>query len=220
MQYLILNIYVYTCIWLPQQPYQLNIQTNGSYDERSCRPTYTYQICLSVINIIEMRDVCPFSSLFFIFSYGCHDKKLVTCNVFGCYYIRYCLIMRVEGCYQDCLVLHGFCIVRRFQWVQKSVSVHSSGLYKLFFHQMDGITMWVEVGCNIQGVFVRISYVAKDTADPQELTVRNAFLTVMWLGSTVQQITVRVCWIAIQIRIQSPIPECPERSQSLWIIPW
>ena len=41
-----------------------NIRENGSFEEKSYRPTHMYQICLCVINIVKMGDG---ESFFFTF---------------------------------------------------------------------------------------------------------------------------------------------------------
>ena len=62
-QYSILSISLYFGVctmpvwedWLLWPPYKPNIKFNNcSCQERSCRPTHTYQLCLSVDNITEL----------------------------------------------------------------------------------------------------------------------------------------------------------------------
>ena len=42
---------------------------NGSFEKIGCKPTHTYQICLSVINIVELEEGVP---LFFMFLHSFH----------------------------------------------------------------------------------------------------------------------------------------------------
>ena len=68
-------------------------------------------------------------------------------------------------------------------FAQNMVSVHSSGLNIGFLNQMAWVASVVEVGFNVHGMFVNTTAYF---SGPELLAVRNAFLTMVWMGKIIK----------------------------------
>ena len=72
-------------------------------------------------------------------------------------------------------------------------------------------------------MFVKILNFGADSPNPEELAVRDAVLTVGWVGGGVEEITVGVSWLGIQIclnlLIGDPLLWCPGKVLFPWNFP-